>query len=183
MKRYMLPLCLLLLGVAFVCVIGVWRVRWQPTAIFRQYVLKPIPRSVGKIRADQPMSLGGYKYVFRFRINRADLSLILNSRPLERLAKMSVTPDGRCLSWDWNPGGQHSSGGLVFSAYSGRPNAHVPPSWYSDLGHWVNFEAYALEYMKNRPGMTATSILEILIYNETLGEAYFFTSSTHQGGL
>jgi hypothetical protein len=180
MKRRVSLLCLLLVGTVFICVIVVWGIRRKPAVLFERYVLKPIPRSVAEIRVDQPLSLGGYEYVFRFRICRADLSLILDSRPLERIAKMSITPDGRCLGWDWNPEGQYSPGGLTFDAYSNSPRAAVPPSWYSDLGHWVNFEAYALEYMKNRPGMTATSILEILIYNETLGEAYFFTQSTNQ---
>jgi hypothetical protein len=175
MKPRKLLLCLLLAGAVFICVIVVWGVRRTPTAFFERYVLKPVPQSVAEIRVDQPLSWQGYLYVFRFRISRADLSLILNSRPLERIPNMSVRSDGRILSWDWNSGG-----GLFWSAYGGEPHAPVPPSWYSELGHWVNFEAYALQYMKARPGMTATSILEILIYNETLGEAYFFTESTNQ---
>ena len=175
MKRHMLPLCLLFLVAIFICVTIVWRVRRDPTALFERYVLKPVPQSVAEIRVDQPGSWQGYGYVFRFRINRADLSRILNCRHLERIPNMSVSPDGRILHWNWNSGG-----GLTWSAYSDSPHAPVPPSWCTDLGHWVNFEAYALEYMKNRPGMTATKILEILIYNETLGEAYSFAQSTNQ---
>jgi hypothetical protein len=180
-QRFILLLCLLLLIVVLLLyATAARRVEQTPTALFQQYVLKPIPLSVADIRVDQPRSFQGYTYVFRFRISKADLSLILGSRPLECAPGMRVGPGGRHLTWQWGPRDSHSGGGLLWSPYGDGPGAPGPPSWYWDLRHWVNFEAYALEYMKKRPGMTSAKIMEVLIYSEALGEAYFFTESINQ---
>jgi hypothetical protein len=175
-------LCLLLVIAIILGMVVSWGIRPDPRALFSQYVLEPVPPSVAEIRVDQPKTIRGYGYVFRFGISKADLALILDSRPLERIPSMYVSSHGRCLGWDWSRRrDQTPTAGLVFCAYWDNRYAHKPPSWYSDLGRWVDFEAYALQYMKERPGKTPTSILEILIYNGTLGEAYFFTWSTHHG--
>lgn len=180
MRSRKLLLCLLLVSAIFTCVVVVWSDRRDPRALFEQYILEPIPQSVTEIRVDQPKTVRGYGYVFRFGISKADLSQLLGSRPFEHIAGMFVSDEGRCLGWDWERREHHATGGLVFCAY--QDDRYAPmPSWLSDLGNWVNFDAYALQYMKERPGKTPTSILEILIYNETPGEAYFFAWSTHHG--
>lgn len=184
-QRFTLLLCLPLFIVVLVLIVVFWaivakRVEPTPTALFQQYVLKPVPPSVADLRVIRPTAFQGYTYVFRFRISKPDLSLILSSRPLERTPGMRVTPGGRSLTWEWGPRDRHSSGGLYWSPFADGPGASGPPWWYWDLRDWVNFEAYALEYMKKRPGMTSTKIMEILIYNEALGEAYFFIESINQ---
>ena len=57
----------------------------EASTAFRQYVLAPIPKSVTNIRADQPKNFGGYRYTFRFNINRDDLGLLINARPFVRI--------------------------------------------------------------------------------------------------
>ncbi len=62
-----------LIGVLLaVCVINVLRGR-SASALFRWYVIDPIPPSVAHIEVDQPMTHGGFGYVFRFAVSQDGL--------------------------------------------------------------------------------------------------------------
>ncbi|HUU18795.1 MAG TPA: hypothetical protein VMW72_16715 [Sedimentisphaerales bacterium] len=74
----------------------------EASTAFRRYVLNPIPESVTNIRADQPKKIRGYRYTFRFKINRDDLGLLINSRPFMRV--WNVKYKNRNLSWYWERG-------------------------------------------------------------------------------
>ncbi|MHC4439476.1 MAG: hypothetical protein ACYS3S_19135, partial [Planctomycetota bacterium] len=71
--------------------------------LFRQYILDPIPKSVTNIRADQPKKILGYKYTFRFNINRDDLALLIDSRHFMRV--WNVKYKNGYLYWGWDRDG------------------------------------------------------------------------------
>ena len=71
-----------------------------PEETFRQYVLNPIPKSVKNIRADQPKNFGGYRYTFRFNINRGDLALLTDSRPFVRIWNVKYQEGDIWWTWD-----------------------------------------------------------------------------------
>src|SRR4030042_1051976 len=136
MKLRKLLLCLLFVAAVFIYMAVVYGARREPRALFRRYVLKPVPQSVAEIRVDQPKSIRGYGYVFRFRISKADLSLILDSRSLEPITGMYVGSDGNYLGWNWGGKDQHPTDGLSFCPYGDRRYAYKPPAGFSDLGPW-----------------------------------------------
>jgi hypothetical protein len=141
--------------------------------LFRQYVLDPVPTSVTHMKADQPITIGGYGYVFRFAINSTDLELIRKSRPF-REAEIEMHADSH-VGWTWK--GLPSSGNLGeigsgLTVYgTGRE-----PYWF-DLESWKNPETHAL-LQKDKDANI--SDIQILIYNAELGHAYFIVF--HYGG-
>ncbi len=147
----------------------------EASTAFRRYVLNPIPESVTNIRADQPKNIGGYRYTFRFNINRDDLALLINSRPFVRVWNVKYE-NGR-LSWAWDRDGPFGTG---------RYNSGMPcydytrePGWFRP-GLWDNTEAYAFckegdlvnieIFGKDSNGPTD---IRVLLYNEDEAEAYF----------
>lgn len=147
----------------------------EATAAFKNYVFNPIPASVANIRADQPKNFGGYRYTFRFNINRDDLTLLTNSGPFVRV--WNVTYENRSLSWQWDRDGLFGTG---------KYNSGIPcydhtrePSWFRP-GQWANPEAYAFwkegnfvnveTFGKHSSGPTK---IKVLLYNEKEAEAYF----------
>ncbi|MGD8785928.1 MAG: hypothetical protein PVJ60_00765 [Phycisphaerales bacterium] len=136
--------------------------------LFKQYVMDPIPASVTNIKADQPKTIGGYGYVFRFDINRADLDLIIKSRPF-REAQLTNFSDSGSISWNWKglPSyGSIGERGRGFGIYGVKRRK---PSWYT-LESWENPETYALVEEKKDVN---TSDIQVLIYNVKLGQAFF----------
>lgn len=176
MKKRRLMLLPLSICVILVSLGIIWSryVRSDAAVFFRGYVLDPIPPSVAKIRVDRPKTIGGYGYVFRFAISKSDLSLLRDSRPLKPVTNVSYHHG--LLNWEWdgtasegNPSYHISEGGLsVYGEWS-----RIPP-WATGLDEWTKVESYALNSVKQRPGKRAIDIMEVLIYNEELGEAYFF---------
>ena len=150
----------------------------SPEEMFRGYVMNPIPQSVTNIKADQPKDFGGYRYTFRFNIDRGDLSLLTDSRPFVRI--WNVKYKNGYLSWRWdNPDGKY---GISIPCYDHTRE----PSWFKP-GLWDNPETYAfykvgrliniqaIERDKwNLGGRVST---QVLLYNEKEGEAYFIISS------
>ena len=147
---------------------------------FRKYVLSPIPESVTNIRGDQPKNFGGYRYTFRFNIDKDDLKLLTGSGPFVRVWNVKYGKDGGGrLSWGWDRGSDDTLG---FPKYnSGMPcydNTHEP-DWLRP-GQWDNPEAYAFWkegdavnieiFDKNSSGPTS---IRVLLYNENEAEAYF----------
>ena len=192
------------------CICGVVLVTWvvnilrRPSAsvLFRWYVVEPIPASVAHIEVDQPMTHGGYGYVFRFAVNQADFELILKSRPFRR-AYSAMRRDGHVLTLRWwkdlkDSTVTKSEGGEVhtFPEVDGVSAHNFPvydrtrrqPSWYN-LATWHDPDTYAW-IQTDRDDLDDK---QVLIYNSRLGQAYFivfdyrgttgFTSFGRKGGM
>lgn len=137
----------------------------RASKVFRQYVADPIPSSVADIKVVQPKKRGGYGYVLRFGVNRADLRLILSSQPVP-FKESQITNDlsTGSIYWRWKgPPVSFDMQGFTFLARG------YEPSWY-DLPSWENVETYALvqdDKDWDNPDK------QILIYNPRLEQAYF----------
>ncbi len=135
--------------------------------LFREYILDPIPGSVTDIKVDQPKTHGGYGYVFRFALNRADLELIRQSGPLRETEDIISDDTGLLWTWkDWESTETSGERAVAFSMYALAPS----PSWY-DLSAWENPEAYALR----QEDKEENTDIQVLLYNDELGQAYFIT--------
>jgi hypothetical protein len=188
MKRHKLAAHILFLLVLLNCIALLFIFAWiillkppktPPSEVFRRYVLAPIPESVTNIRADQPKNIGGYRYTFRFNINRDDLALLINSRPFIKV--WNVKYEDGSLNWAWDRDGPFGTGkynsGIICYKKSARK-----PGWFK-LGLWDNPEAYAFwkegdlvnveRFGKKSSGPT---YIRVLLYNEKEGEAYFIVS-------
>lgn len=149
-----------------------------PEKMFTGYVLYPIPESVTNIMADQPKNFGGYRYTFRFNINRGDLALLTDSRPFVRIWNVKYL--NGYLSWRWdNPDGKY---GISIPCYDHTRE----PSWFKP-GLWDKPEAYAFYKVGNLEDIQAFKrddrnlggrvTTQVLLYNDKEGEAYFIISS------
>ena len=160
---------------------------------FWQYVFGPIPKSVTNIRAHQPGIFYGSTYTLRFNINREDLALIVNSRPFIKV--WNVKYENGTLSWGWD---RVDTGPLVIpeelaipkygcsmSLYdSGREPVWFRPELWDNpeayglykIGDLVNTEVFERDKEKSREPKGRTTI-QVLLYNEKEGEAYFIASS------
>ena len=147
----------------------------RAVAAFKQYVLSPIPASVTDIRADQPKNWGGYRFTFRFKISRDDLSTFVKSRELVRVWNTKYE-HGR-LSWHWDRDGLFGTGkygsGIPCYDHTRAPRWFKPERWDNPeayalyrIGDHVNIETFA----KNVRGPTN---IRVLLYNEKETEAYF----------
>jgi hypothetical protein len=152
--------------------------KMSPEVIFRQYILEPIPQSVTNIKADQPKDIGGYTYTFRFKINRADLNLILESKPFQRVWNTKYYSG--MLDWGWDRDGPlgYSTRGQGMSIY-GSGFFRREPRWFRP-GRWANPEAYVfykagdlvnVEAYDSKP-RRGRQYITVLLYNEDKGEAY-----------
>jgi len=130
--------------------------------VFIRYVRFPIPKSVKNIKADRPSwEVSGHKYVMRFKINKNDLKLILNSRPFKEMIDVQYRRYGRgVLRWRLDP--HHAEGILLYPSY-GRPG----PKWFRP-DQWKNPKVYRFRERNT----SYREHLQVLIYNEELGEAY-----------
>jgi hypothetical protein len=180
MKRHKLAAHILFLLVLLNCIALLFIFAWiillkppktpqtPPSEVFRQYVLDPIPASVTNIRADQPKNFGGYRYTFRFNINRDDLALLIDLGPLVRV--WNVKYKNGCLFWAWDTWRGFSMGGVTITVY-GSSGWRREPRWFRpEL--WDNPEAYAFD--ETVGGRMNT---KVLLYNEKEGEAYFVVDS------
>ena len=144
---------------------------------FRQYVLNPIPGSVRNIRVDKPKYINGYRYTFRFNINRKDLSLLINSKPFVRVWNIKYR-DGS-LDWYWDRDGPLLGIGTHGSSMLCYNRSDRKPDWFKP-GLWDNPETYAFwkegdlvnieTFDKKSSGPVE---IRLLLYNENDAEAYF----------
>ena len=186
----------------FICMVGLLALsgckprrmsKARASQIFRQYVLDPIPASVKNIRAHQPGIFYGSTYTLRFNINRDDLGLLVNSRPFIKVWNVKYEDGG--LYWGW---GRVEAGPLVIPEalaipkYGRAMSLYDPgsePAWFRPelwdnpeayglykIGDLVNTEAYE-RYMEKSSKLKGRKIIQVLLYNEKEGEAYFIASS------
>jgi hypothetical protein len=148
------------------------RAKIEPAKVFAGYVLDPIPESVTNIKADRPQAYGGYMYTLRFNINRADLALLIDSGPLQKVWSAKYDHDHGWVSWDWDRPGplgmpKRPISITVYGSSGGRPRE---PAWFRpEL--WDDPEAYAF-----RKEVGGQNITKVLLYNDKEGEAYFIVS-------
>ena len=142
---------------------------WE-SRIFSKYVLKPIPKSVADIKVDELEYPGlGHCYVMRFRIEKADLTLVLNSRLFQKFT--SVTYKQGILSWS----GIDKSLDLLRVTLTGggcplyTNRQHEPPKWFRP-NDWDMPKVYVV---KEKYGKSSRYQTKVLIYDEKLEEAYF----------
>ncbi len=153
---------------------------------FRQYVLNPIPKSVTNINADPASIIFGYTYTFRFNINRDDLALLINSRPFIRV--WNVKYKNGCISWEWDRAGPMgiAKHGHSMPLYGDVWDLPREPAWFKPelwdnpeaygflkVGNLVNIQALERDRQKSRGRLT----IQVLLYNEKQGEAYFVVDS------
>jgi hypothetical protein len=141
--------------------------------LFGRYVLRPVPTSVQEIKVDKP-SWGhrGRKFVFCFRIGKADVPLIYKCRPFQKFDWVAYHFGN--LFWGnmrddesdprLNPFAGVNVAGAVLYQY-GYPR----PEWFAP-NDWRNAEVYVF---RERWEQTAWVHTQILIYNDESGEAYF----------
>lgn len=137
----------------------------SPEELFRRYAADPIPESVAEMRVDQAKEAFGPGYVFRFKISRAALTQIVDSRSLRRVH--NVWYRNGDLNWEWDA--NHEFGMAVYP-----PRWKREPAWFKPQ-FWDDPEAYAFREEK-RTGSTTL----VLLYNEGLGEGYFLAFKGHQ---
>jgi len=154
----------------------------QAAEIYQQYILDPIPESVTNMEVDQADEIGGYRYTLRFSIDKADLSLLINSRPFERV--WNVKYRNGFLEWGWDcdgPLGMSKRGQslTVYIPEKSRPDWFRPELWdnpeayvFYKAGDLVNIQAFDRD--RKSDGRVKT---DVLLYNEKEGEAYFIASS------
>ena len=116
--------------------------------------------------------LGGWhRYVFRFKIDEADMSLILNSWPFQEIQYFRYNPKTGWFKWanekppDYfespRPHPWESSGGPLYNISSGE----IEPEWFN-IEQWDNPKVY-LYIVRD------VYHLRFLVFNNKLGEAYF----------
>jgi hypothetical protein len=123
-----------------------------PKRLFKEHILDPIPKSVKEIKVDRAREFSGYGYVFHFKISGEDLDRIVESRPFERMF----------ISYEY---GNLYFGNTGLSVYP--PGEE--PAWF--IGWELRgSEGYAYEEVKGGKSYTW-----VLIFNQELEEAYFFS--------
>jgi len=143
--------------------------------IFSKYVLKPIPKSVADIKVDELECAGiGHCYVMCFRIEKADLTLVLNSRMFQEFSSV-VYKFGNLFWYKIN----YQERDPLKNPLDGETSNNLPlytnqrkqktPDWFKP-NEWSNPKVYVVseKYGKSRRHQT-----KVLIYNEKLEEAYF----------
>jgi hypothetical protein len=139
----------------------------SPSQGFWRLVCKPIPKSVTEIQMDRRTRWwrGNHEYVFHFKIDEADLSLILNSWPFQEIQHFKYNHEIGMLSWepiDFFKNLQLPSSRELYNIRSGESG----PEWFN-LEQWDNPQAYKYTVSGE------VRRLRLLLYNKKLGEAYF----------
>ena len=148
----------------------------EASEAFKRYILDPIPESVTNIKMDQPKNFQGYRYVFRFNINRNDLDLLIHSEPFVRVWNVEYEDGDLSWKWKWDPPDGRYGRTIICYDYTREP------SWFR-LKQWDAYEAYVFERVGNLLNMETVfkksdgpTNRKVLLYNENESEAYFITT-------
>lgn len=131
----------------------------SPSVLFKQCVSDLIPHSVSEVKADSTHTvLGfGYGYVFRFKIDRADLTVLVDSLSLKKVGQVEYDKRDTSLTW-----GRHSFPDGIMNVY--EPGQRRP-TWFQPEALGDSVEGYA----------SSEDGVKVLMYNEHLEEAYYIT--------
>ncbi len=142
---------------------------WE-SRMFSRYVLEQIPKSVADIKVDELEHPGlGHSYVMRFRIEKADVALILNSRAFKEFP--SIIYEQEQLIWrgiDQAPDPLRvtfTGGGCPL--YTNRQ--HEAPEWFRP-NEWTSPKVHVV---REKHGKSTRYKTKVLIFDEKLEEAYF----------
>jgi hypothetical protein len=156
-KKRCLVACCFLLALATLLVMALRNSLGAP-GVFKRYICDPIPKSVKHIRADRPWELSGHTYVMHFKISRDDLPCVFNSRGFKEVSKVMYSHG----ALDWRVGPSYGE------SYQLYPPGGPEPEWFRP-NDWKDPKAYRFkERLANY-----RQHMQVLIYNEEVGEAYF----------
>jgi len=153
-KRILLNGCISLAVIA-ICVVTLKATRGS--RVFKKYVCNPIPKSVKDIKVHRLWELSGHRYVMHFKISKADLELILSSRRFKEMMDFTYRNGILHVTVD----AAHGESLPVFLRQR-APEWFRPDNW--DNPKVYRFKERDIEYREQ---------MQILIYNDKLGEAYF----------
>jgi len=142
---------------------------WE-SRIFSKYVLEPIPKSVVDIKVDELEYPGlGHCYVMRFKIEKDDVVLILNSRAFKEFT--SIIYEQEQLIWR---GIDHAPDLLRLTFTGGgcplyTNRQHEAPEWFRP-NDWTSPKVYVV---REKHGKSTRYKTKVLIFDEKLEEAYF----------
>jgi len=146
---------------------------WE-SRIFSKYVLETIPKSVTDIKVDElEFPVLGHGYVMRFKIEKADMTHILNSQAFEEFTSVVYKQGG--LFWrNIDDRTRDPVKDLLGGDTSNLPlytnqRQQQPPEWFRP-NDWSNPKVYAVS---EKYGKSSRYQTKVLIYNEKLEEAYF----------
>ncbi len=155
-------------GVLLVALVFVATRSSSPAELFRNIVIRPIPRSVQNIEADvcyqssrwdRLTGWDQHEYLLRFDISEEDLSKVLASDSFRELGFVRYNSDVLILGVTYRDGGH-------FDLYETKEKE---PAWL-DLGQWKDTKAWIAEEERNGSWYKA----RLVLYNEHLGKAYFY---------
>jgi hypothetical protein len=149
---------------------------WE-SRIFKKYVLEPIPKSVADIKVHELDVPGlGRRHVMRFKIEKNDVTLILNSRAFREFDSVSYNELGY-LTWHGAPnvtvdpaeGPQIVFGGGAWLPLYTKQRQQDEPEWFNPNA-LSSPKAYVLT---QRHGKSTRDLTKVLVFDEDTEEAYF----------
>ena len=155
---------------------------WE-SGIFKKYVLKPIPKTVSDIKVDK-LSPGGLfgsgrMYVIHFKISKADTASILNSRAFEEFEWVAYRQRTNWGVLEWGNKGarvldarQNLYGGIKIHSIIVYTRQEPPSDWFKP-DDWNSPEVKVYSF-REKWGRSRRYRTNVFIFNEDLGEAYFF---------
>jgi hypothetical protein len=146
--------------------------RLSPSEAFSKFVCRPIPKSVSDIKMDRLIRWQGWhRYIFHFKIDKADLSSILNSWPFQEIRYFRYNPSNGILEWAKGDLSDYSQNlqptpWMQFSMHLyNTSSGDTEPEWFN-IENWDSPKVY-LYVVKD------VYRLRFLVYNNKLGEACF----------
>jgi hypothetical protein len=117
---------------------------------------------------------GWHRYVFHFKINETDLSLILNKKPFQEIKYFKYKPETGWFKWAKEKPPVYfespqpppwKSSGEVFEVLYDISSGEIEPEWFN-IEQWDNPKVY-LYIVRD------VYRLRLFVYSNKLGEAYF----------
>ena len=143
---------------------------------FREYVFGSIPESVTNIRADKPKKIRGYRYTFRFKINKDDLGLLINSRPFVRVWNVKYKNGHLCWTWDrgeGNYGFPKYNSSMICYKYTREPGWFGPSLWENPEAYAFCKEGSLVNTQTFGKYSSGPNEIRVLLHNENEAEAYY----------
>ncbi len=137
--------------------------------VFERYVLRPVPKSVKQIKVHRPWELSGHRYVMHFKIDRADVEKILAARAFKEMLPGVDYSQGN-LDWTVSTKYGERNGKAHVSIESEGLSLYDPgqgPEWFRPQ-EWSQSCVYRFKERNTK----YREHMQVLIYNEELGEAY-----------
>ena len=134
--------------------------------VFRKYVISPIPESVHELKIHHSPGFWKRLYAMYFKINKADLQVILDSKQFQEMDWVSYWHETGQLRWGLSP--KFSTGNEPLGHHN-AVSIRGKPRWFrpDNMSH---AKVYAVEKGTYEDD---SQHWQVLIYDETSDEAYF----------